>query len=547
LTRAALQRSNLRRTIVLVCFTVGFSFAIAQAQADPPTAATGSAQVHQDGSVTLTGTLSSNSNFGVRYYFSWESRTEWRHRPGRYPSEWDTVATAGDGLSISQTIPGNNFDPGTLYHYELVAWNGDTFGVVEGGDQTFMTAGQGPDSGGGGQQTHNGSTGPWSPSAPGPATSAVPPPKGPCTIQSEVGTLDLGATLLSGSAGTNFTATVTHTSDGRFEASVTNAAKFGFEPGSGFEASSGTGSGASDEHGVAANLKGGLTVQDVQGTTYEAASEDDADQVIGARLDEIMGAIPILGVFAEKSTYPLGPPIKAERGLEAEGHLDRELGLTGVGQGKISGAFTGFEREEVDARDRTKTQFIGLALSADGGIDGLGHVKVNGKAEGGITTDANTDTPTRATVTIRYAGSLAGTPDVTFKDPKQVYSALTKAVANGESSAGTETDIRASIDLHPPANLQAFRNFVSGGIGSLTAHGRALFDIAAQESGITVLTYDVSRYGTGASARGGEGVEFGGTAATSDTTAKLATAGYYVPGVGLVTWAQCLDAAKKNP
>jgi hypothetical protein len=511
----------------------------ATALAAPPTVTTGPAKVAPDRSVTLTGTISTNSDNGARWHFEFVSDTEWKHRPGRYTGEWNPGSIDGKQTSsVSQVIP--DFDPGTLYHYALVAWNGDTTGVVEGRGMTFLTPGQGPNSGG---QAHK----PIGSGAPNPPPGAPPPPKEPCTIASEVGTFELGATIFSGGANTNFTAEIAHKADGKFEASVQNTAGLSAEPGTGFEANGGSATAGGGGESVDLGLKGGLKIHGVQGTTYDAGSEDEADQIVGARLDEILRDVPYFGWFAERSNYSLGPPTKAVRGGDAGLDIDATLGLTSLGKAKASGAFEAFTREEADATTATFTQYLGLKLSGQGGVDGLGHLKAEGKVEAGITTDGASGAPVRATVSIRYGGKLSGAPDVTLKDPKNLYSSLTKAVASGESNTGTETVITLTLDLHPPENLQALRAFISGGSGSLASRGRTLFDLAARDGKVTKLVYDVTGYGTGGSVGVGAGARFGATAATSDTTSTLASADYYVPGSGFVTWAACQDEASKLP
>jgi hypothetical protein len=110
------------------------NFALTTATAaSAPTVTTGSATAVTQTSATLNGTVNPNGQ-ATDYHFEYGTSTNYTQRVPAAPPD----PSAGSGTSnvpVSANISGLN--PGTLYHFRLVATNGS--GTTQGQDQTFTT------------------------------------------------------------------------------------------------------------------------------------------------------------------------------------------------------------------------------------------------------------------------------------------------------------------------------------------------------------------------------------------------------------------------
>jgi hypothetical protein len=104
------------------------------AAASSPAVATGRADDVTQSAASLLGTVNPNGS-STTYYFQWGPTTGYGVQ--------HSAASAGSGtkaVSVSQTASGLN--PGTIYHYRLLATN--QFGTTVGSDRAFKTAGSPP-------------------------------------------------------------------------------------------------------------------------------------------------------------------------------------------------------------------------------------------------------------------------------------------------------------------------------------------------------------------------------------------------------------------
>ncbi len=92
---------------------------------------TGGATNVQPKQATLTGSVYPGGHLDARYHFEYGTTTGY----GSYSAEGD--AGSGSGLSGASLTIG--LEPGTTYHYRIVAWNGE--GSTTGADNTVTTTG----------------------------------------------------------------------------------------------------------------------------------------------------------------------------------------------------------------------------------------------------------------------------------------------------------------------------------------------------------------------------------------------------------------------
>lgn len=117
-------------TLLGVLATLALSLAGTAQAATKPAVSTGGAKAISYGSATLTGTVDPNAS-NTSYYFQYGLTKAYGGQTA--------IADAGAGVkSVKVALPISGLQPITVYHYRLVAVNGD--GATIGGDHTLLTA-----------------------------------------------------------------------------------------------------------------------------------------------------------------------------------------------------------------------------------------------------------------------------------------------------------------------------------------------------------------------------------------------------------------------
>jgi hypothetical protein len=267
--------------------------------------------------------------------------------------------------------------------------------------------------------------------------------------------------------------------------------------------------------------------------------------------DNAIGALPIGGwiynQFSSGQDFKFPDPEETSFALGAGAGLKGEAG-DGVGyvQGNanVSGVFGG----TYNHRTHEKTLFFRVngEAAADGGVQILGGVGINGKGSGivALTFDEHNQPTTLAVHGVAgYEGNVQNL--ASWKSLADVTEGLKKAKLTGRDGEGNRIEFDAELDLRDPANRDAALAFVRG-VNPVTGNpvdgALATRDLIArfdQDARMDVRTYRTNSFDVGGGFSAGLGVDFGIEGGYKSGGAQLTGASYRIPGVGFVPWKRC--------